>query len=49
MKINKNKEKLLQRDFNIVKCAKQELNLGTRTIKDKSKYTRKQKYKEIYV
>lgn len=39
----------IQRDFNIVKCAQGELNLGTRSIKDKSKYTRKEKHKNSFL
>ena len=41
----KNKKSSVQRDVNIFKCAQGELNLGTRTVKDKSKYSRKQKHK----
>lgn len=44
----KNKKSSVQRihrDVNIFKCAQGELNLGTRTIKDKSKYSRKEKHK----
>jgi hypothetical protein len=33
------------RDVNIFKCAQGELNLGTRTIRDKTKYSRKEKHK----
>lgn len=39
----------VQRDVNIFKCAQGELNLGTRTIKDKSKYSRKEKYKKSFL
>ena len=44
----KNKKSSVQRvnrDVNIFKCAQGELNLGTRTVKDKTKYTRKEKHK----
>ena len=41
----KNKKTSLQRDVNIFKCAQGELNLGTRTVQDKTKYTRKEKHK----
>ena len=37
---------ILSRDFNIQKCSTGELNLGTKTIKDKTKYTRKHKHKQ---
>ena len=35
----------VNRDVNIFKCAQGELNLGTRTVQDKTKYTRKEKHK----
>ena len=38
----------IQRDFNIVKCAQGELNLGTRSVRDKSKYSRKEKHKNSF-
>lgn len=38
----------IQRDINIFKCAQGELNLGTRSVKDKSKYTRKEKHKNSF-
>ena len=41
----KNKKSSIQRDVNIFKCAQGELNLGTRTVQDKTKYTRKEKHK----
>lgn len=41
----KNKKVSPNRDINIFKCAQGELNLGTRTIKDKTKYSRKEKHK----
>ena len=41
----KNKKSSIQRDVNIFKCAQGELNLGTRTVKDKTLYTRKEKHK----
>ena len=44
-KKNKNKKKNLQRDRNIQKHLEGELNLGERIVKDKTKYTRKQKHK----
>lgn len=44
-KTAKNKKSSVQRDINIFKCAQGELNLGTRTIKDKNKYSRKEKHK----
>ena len=37
------------RDFNIVMCATGAINLGTRTVKDKSKYTRKEKHKKSFL
>jgi hypothetical protein len=44
----KNKKTTVNRDVNIFKCAQGELNLGTRTVKDKTKYTRKEKHKNQY-
>ena len=44
----KNKKTSVPRDINIFKCSQGELNLGTRTVKDKSKYSRKQKHKDQY-
>ena len=41
----KNKKSSIQRDVNIFKCAQGELNLGTRTVQYKTKYTRKEKHK----
>lgn len=41
----KNKKSSIQRDVNIFKCAQGELNLMTRTVKDKTQYTRKEKHK----
>ena len=38
-----------QRDVNIFKCAQGELNLGTRTVKDRTKYTRKEKHKSSFL
>lgn len=46
MKKDKQTQLTQSRDFNIQKCSTGELNLGTKTIKDKTKYTRKQKYKQ---
>lgn len=34
------------RDFNILKNFKREINLRTKIIKDKKKYTRKKKHKK---
>ena len=34
-----------QRDINIIKAFKKQLNLATKAVKDRSKYTRKQKHK----
>lgn len=34
-----------QRDINIIKAFKRELDLRTRKVRDKSKYTRKVKHK----
>ena len=45
-KVKQSQQPLLSRDFNIQKCSTGELNLGTKTIKDKTKYTRKQKHKQ---
>ena len=39
----------IQRDVNIFKCAQGELNLGTRSVRDKSKYSRKEKYKKSFL
>lgn len=44
-KKNKKKKLLQNRDVNIQKHLDGEINLGTRVIKDKSKYSRKQKHK----
>ena len=41
----KNKKSSIQRDVNIFNCAQGELYLGTRTVQDKTKYTRKEKHK----
>ena len=41
----KNKKSSIQRDVNIFKCAQGELNLGTRIVKDKTQYNRKEKHK----
>lgn len=41
----KNKKSSVPRDVNIFKCSQGELNLGTRTVKDKTKYSRKDKHK----
>ena len=38
-------KRVLQRDFNIVSHLRCEISLGTKTVKDKSKYTRKEKHK----
>lgn len=43
--MSKNKKQNIQRDINIFKCSQGELNLGTRTVKDKTKYNRKEKHK----
>lgn len=45
----KNKKVNLNRDINIFKCAQGELNLGTRSIKDKTQYTRKEKHKKSFL
>lgn len=37
----------IKRDINIFKCSQGELNLGTRTVQDKTKYSRKEKHKGI--
>ena len=37
------------RDFNIVMYVTGAINLGTRTVKDKSKYTRKEKHKKSFL
>lgn len=42
IKVKNNK---IMRDINIIKTQTGELNLGTRTVKDKSKYNRKRKHK----
>ena len=39
----------IQRDVNIFKCAQGELNLGTRSVRDKSKYSRKEKYRKSFL
>lgn len=36
---------LQSRDYNIQKCSTGELNLSTKSIKDKTKYSRKEKHK----
>ncbi len=41
----KNKKTSVPRDINIFKCSQGELNLGTRTVQDKTKYSRKEKHK----
>ena len=43
------KKKVKSRDFNIVMCATGSINLGTRTVKDKTKYTRKEKHKKSFL
>lgn len=43
------KKKIKSRDFNIAMCAAGAINLGTRTVKDKSKYTRKEKHKKSFL
>lgn len=45
--MGKTVKKPMTRDFNIVKTAKGELDLSTKSIKSKKAYTRKQKYKEF--
>ena len=39
----------IQRDVNIFKCAQGELNLGTRSVKDKTKYSRKDKHRKSFL
>lgn len=41
-------KQIKNRDFNIVLCAKGLINLGTKTVKDKTKYNRKEKHKNNY-
>lgn len=48
-KKNKKKKQIKSRDFNILLCAQGELNLGTKSIKDKSKYTRKEKHRKSFL
>jgi hypothetical protein len=36
-----------KRDINIVKSLNREINMQQRTVKDKTKYTRKEKHKNI--
>ena len=43
------KQEVKSRDFNIVLCAKGEINLCTKSVKDKSKYTRKEKHKKCFL
>ena len=45
----KNKKASPNRDINIFKCAQGELNLGTRTVKDKTQYSRKEKHKKSFL
>lgn len=49
-KIKKMLSNQILRDVNIFKCSTGELNLGTRSVQDKTLYTRKEKHKikEIY-
>ena len=44
-KTKKSSTTSVPRDINIYKCSQGELNLGTRTVKDKTKYTSKEKHK----
>ncbi len=48
-KAKQSNQEIKSRDFNIVLCATGELNLGTKTIKDKTKYTRKEKHKKSFL
>lgn len=43
------KQEVKSRDFNVVLCAKGEINLGTKSVKNKSKYTRKEKHKKSFL
>lgn len=47
--MKKQKEKIVQRDVNILLSSKREINLGTKSVKDKTKYTRKEKYKKSFL
>lgn len=40
---------IVQRDVNILLSSKREINLGTKSVKDKTKYTRKEKYKKSFL
>lgn len=45
----KKAKEIKNRDFNIVMCSSGELNLGTKSVKDKTKYTRKEKHRKSFL
>ena len=47
--MKKQKEKIVLRDVNILLSSKREINLGTTSVKDKTKYARKEKYKKSFL
>ena len=47
--MKKQKEKIILRDINILLSSKREINLGTTSVKDKTKYIRKEKYKKSFL